>query len=942
MKIFDPSGDNEPPLLLTKISVPQIPPDFVHRPRLTALVERGVKGPLALLLAPAGYGKTNLLIEWARASGRTVAWLTLGEDDNDAVRFYRYLIGTLQQQIPRLGEEALEFLLSVRGEGQDVGLTLLLNEIAAYADEIVLVLDELHVLKDAKILAGLEFLLLHLPQNFHLVLAGRDEPPLGLASIRAKGWVIELGANDLRFSSDEIQAYFQQVTGVRLTSEALEKLEERTDGWITGLQMTALTLRNRDDPLTVLEHLHGDTHYLVDFLAREVLDRLPEEYRQFLLYSSILNVLSGPLCEAVVNPDAQPGYGMVVLNRLEHANLFITALDERREWFRYHHLFGDFLRHKLAETDPNMMPVLHQRAALWFEQHGNLEDAFQHALACGDVEWAADRIEANMQTMAHTGQIFSLDRWIGGLPEDLIHRRPWLALAYAWSSIAAYNLDQARYWIDDLQRVVESDENIPSDWQPPADSRDMATWSIRGGLAICQSTLAILSGDMEQAAAYSRLAAEYLNPENLFINSLLALDDSLYHVMSGDTHKTVESLRKTIHIARRANNLLVTLIASCELAEVQVLMGHLSLALANLEKARYIAMGPDGRPLPLSGLVDVVVGEIFLERNLLTQAEEYLERGSRLTASLWPLSSLDGMISLIRLRRAQGDETGAAEICEKTIQLVLNTESSEWDDVIIYTINARYALLRGDLSAAEQWWRKAGLPAIDQDIPLVSYPYHVLEFLLITRARFLLLMGKDTGRNDWIELAESLLAALLVEAEQLGRMASRIEILLLLGMAHAVSNDGECGKYLLDALALGEPEGYQRIYLDEGDGLMPLIKHCATRQKTGEGRYLPSQGYLENLLGDFERERAAREGQETVGDPSPGEHHSMAAASLLSAREIEVLSLIAEGKSNQEISQKLFLAVNTVKRHAYNIYAKLDVKNRTQAVTKGRELGLIE
>ncbi len=945
------SRSDDPPLLRTKFSVPPIPPEFIPRPRLTERIDRGVMGLLTLIVAPAGFGKTNLLIEWAKESNLPVAWLNIDSDDNDPYRFFGYLVGAMQTLEPGLGEEALDIIQSTKGGGVEVGITLLINEISAISKEMVLVLDDFHALEDPVILQRSSFYLKHLPHNFHLVIASRSEPELDLMSLRAKGKVVELGANDLRFTREEVALYIDKAMGLQLSSEAVKALEKRTDGWITGLQLTVLSLgHHQSDLLDLLANPQGEAHYLIDFLAEEVLDRQSEDIRQFLLRSSVLDELNSSLCEAVVNPEAQPGYGTVMLNRLEHAHLFITALDEKHEWFRYHPLFVDFLRHIHAEINPEEIPVLQKRAALWFEKNADLDEAFEYALASSDLEWTADLIQRNLQTMIQTGEIFPLTRWIGKLPDEIIHQRPGLSLAYAWGLIAAYQLDLAQYWIDDVQQSLISQIEketgiIPYTDEPGATQalEDIDIWNVHGGLAICQSTLAILSGDLDKAAEYSREATSFLKEDNPFVHSLLALDDSLYYILSGDTQKAISSLRDTINIARRANNLLVLIIATCQLAEMQALQGHLSQACATLQKARLMAVGPDEKPLPLAGLIDIEFGEILLERDALEEAGTYLDRGCQATQTIWPISSLDGLISLARLRQTLGDTSGSQTIIAETLQTALGTESSQWDDSIISAVAVRLALQRGDLANADLWWKKGDFPDITGTISLENYPYHILEYLLITQARFLLETGLDTGGTKVFQQALELLGELLLEAKRFHRLTSQIEILVLQAMVQLALEDEQAINSLLQALALGEPEGYRRIYLDDGQRLYELLLKCQCVQQASSS-YLPSPAFIESLLEAIQLASSTLpHTQRTLGqrtDATTAKTDDGLPISL-SAREMEVLTLIAEGKSNQEISAELCLALNTVKRHAYNIYAKLGVRKRTQAVLKARQLGLI-
>ena len=336
-------------LLRTKISVPPTRPEFVRRSRLTERINRGVKGALTLLAAPAGFGKTQALVEWAPQSIYPVAWLSLSDEDNDFLRFFRYLSSAFQAVEPRLSEAILELLQTAESSRLEMA-TLLINEVSTIPNDLILVLDDYHVLENSSIITAFNFLLTNLPPNLHLVIASRSEPALDLALLRARGQVTELGADDLRLTHEEIGQFLSQTMRLQLPGEAIQTLEERTEGWVTGLQLAALSLRNPSDAPELLRGFHGDARYLVDFLAHEVLDRQSEDVRQFLLRSSILDVLTGSLCEAVTGLDSVPGYGTQMLDQLEHLGLFIMPLDEQHQWFRFHNLFADFLRHMLTET----------------------------------------------------------------------------------------------------------------------------------------------------------------------------------------------------------------------------------------------------------------------------------------------------------------------------------------------------------------------------------------------------------------------------------------------------------------------------------------------------------------------------------------------------------------------------------------------------------------
>jgi LuxR family maltose regulon positive regulatory protein len=511
----------------------------------------------------------------------------------------------------------------------------------------------------------------------------------------------------------------------------------------------------------------------------------------------------------------------------------------------------------------------------------------------------------------------------------------------------------------------------------PADADPTSFWNLHGGLAICRAALALLSGDMEAAAQFTRLAAAHLTDENPFVFSLLALEDNLYMILSGDTQKAIASLHSTLRLARQANNLLVLLIANSQLAEMQVLQGQLSQAMATLQKAQYLVVDVEGKPLPVAGIIEIGIGEILYERDFLTEARASLEHGSQATRSAWWISSLDGMVTLARLQQALGDIPASQAILHEASQMALSTESSRWDDVIVSAVAVRLALLRGDLPDAVQWWQRGGFPDYLNDIALSRYPYHVFEYLLLTQVRLLIQVGQDHGDAQMLARALKLLEGLMTEALRFQRVTSQIEILVLQAFAHSALGSDQARADLLRALALGEPEGYRRIFLDEGPALIPLLLQCAalkgpadqsaalanaaaqsdSASKVGampaaspgeaaRNAYLPTHTYIQSLI-DLLVRGGGRQSQPVFplepGRPfAPPVDPESNLPVALSARELEVLRLIADGKSNQEIAAQLYLALNTVKRHAYNIYAKLDVKKRTHAVQKARQLGLIE
>jgi LuxR family maltose regulon positive regulatory protein len=927
-------------LLRTKISIPTSRPGSVRRPRLTSRINEGVKGPLTLLCAPAGFGKTQLLAEWAAQSSTPIAWLTLSPEDNDNVRFFRYLSSAFQELEPRLSEAILDYLQTVESNRLEMAI-LLINEISAIPKDFILVLDEYHVLEAPSIIESLNFLLKNLPPKLHLVIASRSEVSLDLALLRARGQLTDVLADELRLSHEEIREFFQQTLRLELAEATIQMLEDRTEGWAIGLQLAALSLQNAPEPSQMLQGFRGDARYLVDFLAQEVLNQQSEEVRQFLLRSAILDILSGPLCEAVTEMDSAPGYGQRMLSQLEDLNLFITPLDEQHHWFRFHSLFADFLRHMLRQTAAAELAPLHQRAASWFEEHGNYDEAFKHGLASGDMNWSLMLIDRNIETVIEMGEVSTLIHWVKKLPQELVHQRPRLALAYAWGLAVTQQLDEAKFWLDDVQETIAA---YAKEEEKPAlsDSSDTLPQPSQGELALVRSILAWITGDFQQSTQHWTDAVAYLEAGNPFIRSILTLEESTHSIFLGDTVKAIEALQKTAAVARRANNLFVLILTSCQLAEIQMLQGRLSQALVTLQKARLLAVGADKEPLPLAGIIDNGLGEILRERNQLEEAKVYLERGRRLSQLVWSPSSLEAVVSLARLLQSQGDIAESQRLIEEALSLALSAESSQWDEISIAATAVRLALQRDDLTSAHRLREQRRLSGFDHNRVSESYPYHVLEYLLLTQARYYLAIAQIGKETVSMHQALELLQFTLPKAVQFKRVSSQIEILVLQAMLEDASGKGNQAVHtLLSALALGEPEDYCRIYLDEGRVMAELLARCLVEQRNS-GAYSPSLEYIERLLAICRQEHGMRA-------PATARSQHGAVSSkiqngftiLLSSRELEVLSLIAEGKSNDEIAAQLVLALNTVKRHASNIYDKLEVKKRTEAVAKARHLGLI-
>jgi LuxR family transcriptional regulator, maltose regulon positive regulatory protein len=905
------------PLLLTKLSVPSARPSLVSRLRLSERLEEELGGKLTLISAPAGFGKTTLLSMWlavSSRSGRSAVWLSLDPGDNDPTRFWRYFIAAADRVCPGAGDTALVLLQAPQAPPIEAILTTLLNELAELPTDAVLVLDDYHLIESRKIHEALAFLIEHLPPQVHLVISTRADPPLPLARFRARGEMAELRASDLRFTTEETAAFLEKTVGSRLSAKDVAELEERTEGWVAGLQLAALALRDRSDISSFIAAFTGSNRYVVDYLAEEVLARQPEALRTFLLKTSILDRMCGPLCDAVTLSDD----GQEALEYLEHMNLFVNPLDEERRWYRYHHLFTDVLRQRLRETDDDLLPKLHRRASVWFEQQGLAVEAVHHTLEAHDIERAADLIEEIGLSVMLPGQVHTLLGWLDKLPDALVRSRPALCVVHAAALMFAGQPEAAEARLDDAERDVQRDA--------PADRALI----ILGQAATVRGNLTRISGDLARCVAFSRRALDLL-PETQFMWTIAKLNATYAYHVSGDVRPATERLvAEVIAPVRRTGNPLTLLRSIINLARLQVLQGRLRQGTATFEEAARSSSGPGGserlvgNPAYYFGM-----GDLLREWNDLDAAERHLEQGMDLVSGM-PTVDADvvahGFISLARLQQARGEYGPAITTLEIFSHLAHRQNFFPPLLANAAAAKARLSLAQGDLPAAIGWAEASGLHL---DEP--SYPREA-EYL--TLARVLIARGRDDPEGPYFDDALRLIDLLLGAAESGARMGSAIEILILRALALQARRETTGAFEALErVLTLGEPEGYVRVFVDEGAPMAALLSaFLKARRRGGRGtKQLASLGYVRRLLAVFEPPAPTQHAQAT-GQPLP-EH--------LTRREREVLALIAEGFSNQEIADRLFIAPSTVKWYVHSILRKLEVDSRIKAVARARELHLV-
>ncbi len=917
--------------------------------RLKKQLDAGVQRTLTLISAPAGFGKTTLLAAWASDQTMPVAWLSLDHQDNDLHRFLTYLMQAIEGAVRSTGAQPAGLTSTAQAPSLEASLTLVINELALLTTDVALVLDEYHFIDNPEIHRAIDFLLDHQPPRLHLLIASRIEPSLALHLLRARGQIVEIRSADLQFTRDETAAFLKQTMGLDLSAESIAALDARAEGWVAGLQFAALALQDGNPRGTQPPGNHvtfpARNHYLFDFMAAEVLYQQPAEVQQFLLRTSILDNLTGPLCDAVADPAKPEGHGQVVLHNLYHHNLFLTALDDACKVFRYHTLFSDFLQQVLKESHPDEVPELHRRASEWYCQHGQMEQAIQHALAAGDMEKASDLMEQNYLNITPASGVVSLLSWIRSLPVEWICRRPRLCLTYAWGLILNFDLDDAEEWIERAAQSIP-----PTAFHSAAHELDPQTRALLGEIEVCQVYIATFRGHGLKSVELSRQALEHLPSDNLFFRSLLALDRSIYNVFHGDVQQAEKTLTEVVRISQQAGNVMTLVLARAQLGEVQFLQGRPTRAIATYRQAIQFAQSPDGTPIAIAGFLFIGLGDVLRERNELDAAEQSLKRGIALSREWMPISVLDGALSLARLAQSRGDVQAAQAHIAEAQRLADSTEASQWDDMLVSATAARLALQQGHLQAALNWAGQVNLLEAKPEKRSPQLPYQIYELQQFTLARLWLALGRQEHQTDAAQHALDILACMEPSQMHLGRLGPLTELRLLRALAYQEMDQIEPALACLRAaLTHTEVEGYVRCLLDEGIPMARLVSsQLSAQRRSSSGAQFPSTGYLRQLLDLFASDAQApssvaqaAEVQAEAAAP-PARHLQAEYIEALTPRELDVLRLVATGASNQDIAQKLCISLNTVKRHVNSILSKLGITSRTQAVVHARELGLLD
>lgn len=882
------------PILATKLYSPPPRPEIVHRRDLIERLNTGLQHTLTLISAPAGFGKTTLVSAWLTECSQPAAWVSLDTGDNDHIRFLTYFVAAVQTIAPQIGTGVLGLLHSPQPPSIEAVLTNLLNDLATVQDRCIVVLDDYHVIDTPAIDQALTFLLEHLPPQMHLIIITREDPALPLARFRVRGQLTELRATDLRFTLDEATTFLNQVMGLQLSTNNIAALETRTEGWIAGLHLAALSLQNQHNPTNFITSFTGSHRFVLDYLVEEVLEQQPEYIQTFLLYTAILDRMCGPLCDAVLHDLAIPG--QTTLTYLERANLFIIPLDNERCWYRYHHLFAELLRQRLQQKMTSStgdatesIATLHQRASVWYEEH-NLElEAFHHAVAANDIEHAARLVEGTGMPLHFRGGVDPILNWLESLPTSVLDGRPSLWVMYA----------SVLLFVGQLTNVEDKLEAAEAALQ--CVTPDEETHDLIGHIASIRATLAVAQGQVETIIEQSRRALAYLKPDNLPVRTATTWTLGVAYQLQGRRTAAGQAYTKAIEISEEIGHFIINLIATIDLAQIQESENQLHEATQTYRHSLQLAGDP---PQPVACESHLGLARIYYEWNDMDTAEHHGQRSVHLAQQLETTDRL--IICKVFLARLKLQQRDMAEATTLLLQAEQFARQHSFIDQIpeIVAVQVLVLLYQDKLDTAAHLAQEHHLPISQARIYLAqsnaSRALEVLEPLY-----------QQAKTQEWVD--------------------KQLKILILQTLAHqAQGKQTKAVQLLSDALTLAKPGGFIRTFVDEGPPMAQLLSTIAAQRVMTD--------YTNTLLAAFQAEQQHDDPSAPHPNPTTPVQHLI---EPLSQRELDILRLIAQGFSNREISERLFLALDTVKGHNRRIYSKLQVQRRTEAIARARELGLL-
>jgi LuxR family maltose regulon positive regulatory protein len=867
-------------LIATKLNIPQMPARLVRRQRLHDLLSENTSWRLLLVSAPAGFGKTTFVQSWIGQTAWPAAWVSLDENDNDPARFLAYFVRALQMVDESVGTAVTQTLQSLQPTSVGDIFVRLLNDINAIERPFVLVLDDWHVINEVSLLAGLELMVTNQPPHMHLVIITREDPTLPLARLRARGQMVEVRAQDLRFNPDEAAVFLNDRMGVELNRDEVALLEARTEGWAAGLQLAAISMqREPDKKAAFVEAFSGSHRFVLDYLADEVLAHLTEEVCDFLLKTAILDQLTASLCNAVTGRhDSQ-----TLLRQIEEMNLFLIQLDHERQWYRYHHLFAEMLQKQLYQTQSDAIAKLHLRASIWYEDQGLVTEAIHHAHAASEMERLAGLIEQHALEVIKRGQIYQAKKWIEMLPAAIRQARPRISMDYGWALFLSNDFEPLFDVLDQIEKTA------------------VTTPDILGEASALRAFLVIDSpGQMQEYALH---ALDIVPEDNVLVRGLVHMALANVYQLLDDKEKAFDQFSQAIRLHWAAGNKVAAGIAVLDLVLVNLALGQWRRTHQLIEQFLNLARQDDALDDPAIGIALIGEGLVLLHQNRPDEAVTTINRGLTLAESGGYQAAVYGRLPLAEALILQGNQAEARQ--------TLTAFSSKMADIpetanTVLTVMLSHAyLLLEDVDAARQWLGEG-----ENETPIAPLE----SYRRITGARLAIAQADHQQAlavlNDVIyQIASQNWNGYLSEAYNLRAIAQEA-----LGNTAAALDD------LRHALTLAESEGDVYAFLREGPAMRTLLAHA------------PQTAFVQSLLAAFA----------ALPQADKAEFSHPALVEPLSEREVEVVRLMVEGLTYNDIAQRLMISVNTVRYHIKGLYSKLGVSSRAEAIERARQLTLLD
>lgn len=897
-------------LIETKFQIPQVSHGLIVRERLNQRLRRVLECKLTLISAPAGFGKTTLIGSWATdpENESLTAWVSLDRNDNDSIRFWQYASSSLARLVS-LPE------WNPYNSGADFQIETLAAWLSEFdnqsAKEYCLIFDDFHWIDSQDILTNMAFLIEHLPPCFHVILSSRTTPSFPVARLRANGQLLELGPDDLRFNDEEAIAFLREIMGLDLPHHSLSTLSKRTEGWVAGLQLTALSLIGREDAKEVIQAFSGADRYILDYLLEEVLLRQSDATREFLLKTSILPRMNASLCDALLNPCDS----LAILEELDRSNLFLVALDRERGWYRYHHLFAEALRERLSRDEAEEIAVLHLRASQWFEENEWIPEAIDHALAAEDYSRTAFLLEKITVSILQKGEVLRLNAWMEALPKELLSSHPRLSLAYAWILVLFKKISDAERFL----RCAEDALGVPGH-EP---SINKFHGELNGEIAAIRVMIFSIQDDLKETLNNYHIARDLLPLDDYWSRWSVEFSLGFLHFNHRQYTDAYPFFLRALEISRSPLQIYPAALTLEYLNKIHGLKGELSAVAENAECLLRLGREKGAYLNPrLDCIARLLLGSVHYERNRLKEAEENFNKAVSTASALVNDKLLPvTLYELARLRRSLCDGDGVGEIYSRFCGLLPGDYPPEYQEFFtLYKV--RVGIWLDDRDVVADWWEKhKNNRALTYEFPYDLEP--------LTHCRVLIYLNRP-------EEAQAILEELSAFAVDAGLSAVVIRTKILHAMVHRSLGDfAEAKRLLIEALKLAAPSEYVRSFLDEGDCIAELLHDIAasSSNETEDELDAITRRYINQLLSAF--------GELPLSKPTEAFRSEDKTPSLLSERELEILRHIADGLSNREIALGLFIADSTVKKHLSNIFDKLQVHNRTRAVAAARELGLL-